>query len=125
MMHNTKSAVLFVVLLLTLPSSVEGGNICYYSCLASVGATALFGTATILPVLGFTSSGITAGSWAATWMASFAGSVPAGSMFATFQSAGMTGATAKLAAGVTGSAGGICAAICALSPITIDDFVSF
>lgn len=115
-MHNKKYAVLVVVLLLTIPSSVGGGPICYVSCLASVGATALFGTAAILPVLGFTSSGITAGSWAATWMASFAGSVPAGSVFATFQSAGMTGATAKLAAGATGSAAAICAAICAPLP---------
>lgn len=115
-MYNKKYAVLVVVLLLTLPSSVGGVPICYYSCLASVGAAALFGTAAILPVLGFTSSGITAGSWAATWMASFGGAVPAGSMFATFQSAGMTGATAKLAAAATCSAGAVCAAICAPFP---------
>ncbi|VDI50078.1 Hypothetical predicted protein [Mytilus galloprovincialis] len=116
MMHNEKYVLLFVVLLLILPSGVRGGPICYVSCLASVGATALFGTAAILPAIGFTSSGITAGSWAATWMASFAGAVPAGSLFATFQSAGMTGATAKLATGATGSAAAICAAICAPLP---------
>lgn len=78
--------------------------------------SALVGTTAILPAIGFTSSGITAGSWAATWMALIGGAIPAGGMFATFQSAGMTGAAAKFVTGVTGSATSVCAAMCALLP---------
>lgn len=80
-----------------------------------MGGTAIVGT-TLLPAIGFTSSGITAGSWAATWMASFGGAVPAGGMFATCQAAGMTGVTANFVSGVTGSATSVCAALCALLP---------
>jgi hypothetical protein len=47
-----------------------GGYICYASCLAAVGGGGLIAGAAILPVLGFTAGGITAGSWAAAWMAS-------------------------------------------------------
>ncbi|CAG2218034.1 unnamed protein product [Mytilus edulis] len=112
MMNNIICAVLLAVLMLTHPFCVGGVTLCIASCLAAVGGTALLGTTAILPAIGFASSGITAGSWAAAWMASFGGSVPAGGCFALFQSAGMTGATTKMVAAVTGSSASICAVIC-------------
>ncbi|CAG2194348.1 HMCN [Mytilus edulis] len=87
-MNNIICAVLLAVLMLTHPFCVGGVTLCIASCLAAVGGTALLGTTAILPAIGFASSGITAGSWAAAWMASFGGSVPAGGCFALFQSAG-------------------------------------
>ena len=90
-----------------------GGYICYASCLAAVGGGGFVAGAAILPVLGFTAGGITAGSWAAAWMASYAGAVPAASLLAFLQSIG--------AAGVSwtsyGSAFGICSALCAGSDL--------
>ena len=50
------------------------GPICYASCLAVVGGGRFIAGAAIL--LGFTSSGISAGSWATSWKASYAGSIP-------------------------------------------------
>ena len=47
-----------------------GGPICYGSCLAAVGIGGFVGGIAVLPALGFTAGGITAGSWAAAWMAS-------------------------------------------------------
>jgi hypothetical protein len=58
------------------------------TCLAAVGGGGLIAGAAILPVLGFTAGGITAGSWAAAWMASYAGAVPAASLLAFLQSIG-------------------------------------
>ena len=76
------------------------------------------GSAAILPALGFTSSGIAAGSWAAAWMASFpGGAAPAGSVFATLQSAGATGGTSWSV--VTTAVGGvynICDGLCVALP---------
>ena len=104
-----KPALIFCILLLSIPAKVGGGYICYASCLAAVGGGGLIAGAAILPVLGFTAGGITAGSWAAAWMASYAGAVPAASLLAFLQSIG--------AAGVSwtsfGSAFGICSALCA------------
>ena len=68
-----------------------GGYICYASCLATVGVGGFIGGAAALTALGFTSGGIAAGSWAAAWMATYAGSVPAASIFAYLQSIGATG----------------------------------
>ena len=90
-----------------------GGYICYASCLVAVGGGGFIAGAAILPVLGFTAGGITAGSWAAAWMASYAGAVPAAGLLAFLQSIG--------AAGVSwtsyGSAFGICSALCAASDV--------
>jgi len=74
-----------------------------------------FAGAAILPLLGFTSSGIAAGSWAASWMASFGGAVPAGSLFASLQAAGATGASVNIFS-MFGSVSGFCAALTAPLP---------
>jgi hypothetical protein len=87
-----------------------GGYICYASCLAAVGGGGLIGGAAILPILGFTASGITAESWESVWMASYLGTVPTGSILAFLQSIG--------AAGVYGSALKICSALCNASDFT-------
>ena len=88
-----------------------GGPICYGSCLAAVGIGGCVGGIAVLPALGFTAGGITAGSWASVWMASYLGAVPAGSLLAFLQSIG--------AAGVSwtsyGSVFGICSGLCAAS----------
>ncbi|CAG8674322.1 9012_t:CDS:2, partial [Paraglomus occultum] len=54
----------------------------------------------VVAAAGFTTAGITAGSWAATIMASYAGYVPAGSACAVLQSIGAAGL------GTTGTAMG-------------------
>ena len=104
-----KPALIFCILLLSIPAKVGGGYICYASCLVAVGGGGFIAGAAILPVLGFTAGGITAGSWAAAWMASYTGVVPVTSLLAFLQSIG--------AAGVSwtsyGSAFGICSALCA------------
>ncbi|KAI9870136.1 MAG: hypothetical protein M1823_008841, partial [Watsoniomyces obsoletus] len=62
---------------------------------ASTGALGAIGTTHILPAVGFGAAGIKAGSIAAGVQASLYGAaVPAGSVFATLQSWGMTGALA-------------------------------
>lgn len=68
-----------------------GGYMCYASCLATVGVGGIFGGAAILTALGFSAGGIIAGSWAAKWMALYAGYVPAGGSFALLQSTGTVG----------------------------------
>jgi hypothetical protein len=68
-----------------------GEPMCYASCLATVGVVGFIGSPVVLPFLGFTSSGIRAGSWAAIWMATYAGAVPAGSHLAFLQSIGAAG----------------------------------
>ena len=73
-----------------------GGYICHASCLAAVGGGGLIAGAAILPVLGFTAGGITAGTWAAAWMASYASTGAAGESWTSY-----------------GSAFGICSALCA------------
>jgi hypothetical protein len=85
-----------------------GGTTCYASCLATVGVGGVIGGPAILTMLGFTSSGIAAGSWAATWMASYAGAVPTASIFAFLQSIGATGVSWIS----FGSVFKICAALC-------------
>ena len=85
-----------------------GGTICCSSCLATVGVGAVIGGPAILTLLGFTSGGIAAGSWAAGWMASHAGAVPAASIFAFLQSKGATGGSWIS----FGSVFKICAALC-------------
>lgn len=62
---------------------------------AGAGTLAALGTTYILPVAGFGAAGIKAGSIAAGVQATVYGaSVPAGGVFATLQSAGVTGALA-------------------------------
>ncbi|KAF7726674.1 hypothetical protein EC973_008548 [Apophysomyces ossiformis] len=66
-----------------------------------------------LSAIGFTSGGVTAGSLAAGWMSTFGGVIPAGSLFASLQSAGALGAAsgvaqiAAYAGGVTGGVAGV------------------
>lgn len=61
----------------------------------STGAVAAIGTTYVLPVVGFCTAGVKAGSVAAGVQAAvYGGSVPAGSAFATLQSWGATGAIA-------------------------------
>ena len=91
---------------------VLGGPICYASCLAAVGVGGLVAGAAVLPLLGFTSTGIAAGSWAAGWMASFGGAVPAGSLFAGLQSVGAAG----ISWSSIGSVFTLCAQLCAVLP---------
>jgi hypothetical protein len=90
-----------------------GGPICYASCLVTAGVGRFIGDP-VLKELGFTSRGIRAGSWAAKWMASYAGAVPARSLFASLQSTG--------AAGVSwtsyGTVSKICDALCTASDFT-------
>ena len=90
-----------------------GGPICYGSCLAAVGIGGFVGRIAVLPALGFTSGGITAGSWAAAWMASYAGPVPARSPLAFLQSIGTAG-TSWISYGFVF---GICSALCAGSDL--------
>ena len=88
-----------------------GGYICQASCLATVDVGGLIAGPGILTTLGFTASGIKAGSWAAAWMASYAGVVPAGGIFAFLQSIGAAG---KLWISY-GSVFKICTALCTAS----------
>lgn len=90
-MPPAKAVLLFCVLFLTLPTNAGGGPVCWLSCMGVIGGGTLALGYAILPLLGFTSTGIAAGSWAAGWMASFGGAVPAGSLFATLQSMGAAG----------------------------------
>jgi hypothetical protein len=87
-----------------------GGGLCYVSCLAAVGGGGLIAGAAVLPLLGFTSGGVAAGSWAATWMASYAGAIPAGGLFALLQSIGVAGATWTSYGSIFGICSGLCAA---------------
>ena len=111
-----QTLLLLIFLLVLAPSNVTGGPISYASCCAVAGVAAVGGSAAILPALGFTSSGIAAGSWAATWMATYGGNVAAGSLFATFQSAGASGAGWGMFTSTISSVSGICAALTAPLP---------
>ena len=79
----------------------EGTFWCLFKCLggwSAVGLTgilALVGLIYALPAAGFTAAGITAGSLAAKIMSLYGGYVPAGSLFATFQSLGAAGLSWK------------------------------
>lgn len=90
-----------------------GGSICYGSCVATVGIGGFVGGVAVLPALNFTTGGITAGSWAAVWMGSYLGAVPAGSLLALLQSIGAAGASWTS----YGSVFGICSALCAASDL--------
>jgi hypothetical protein len=68
----------------------------------------------VLSALGFSSGGIVVGSWAAKWMASYAGLVPAGGIFANLQSIAAAGKMISY-----GSAVKICTALC-----TANDYFS-
>ena len=91
---------------------VLGGPICEVSCLAAIGVGGICVGGGALSLLGFTSTGIAAGSWAATWMASFGGAVPAGSLFASLQSAGAAG----ISWNAIGSVFTLCAQLCVFGP---------
>ena len=77
-----------------LNNMTEGTFWCLFKCLGGIGAVglggilALVGLVYALPVAGFTAAGITAGSLAVKIMSLYGGYVPAGSLFATFQSLG-------------------------------------
>lgn len=67
----------------------------YSAIAAGTGTLAAFGTAYVLPTLGFCATGVQAGSMAAGVQASVYGAaIPAGGIFATLQSWGATGALA-------------------------------
>ena len=87
-----------------------GGYMCYASCLATVGVGGIFGSAAVLTALGFSAGGIIAGSWAAKWMASFAGFVPPGGIFAYLQSIAAAGKSISY-----GSVVKICTTLCTAS----------
>ena len=91
---------------------VLGGPYCYASCLATVGVGGFVAGAAVLPLLGFTSAGIAAGSWAATWMASCGGVVPAGSLIASLQSVGAGG----ISWSSIGSVFTLCTQLCVIFP---------
>lgn len=73
-----------------------------------IGSTAVVGILGIvlLPVLGFTTGGIAAGSAAAAWQSSV-GAVAAGSLFAVLQSLGATGIGILLFGGIGASLGAL------------------
>jgi len=86
---------------------------CYASCLATVGVGGFIGGAAVLTALGFSSGGIVVGSWAAKWMASYAGFVPAGGIFAYLQSIAAAGKSISY-----GSVVKICTTLC-----TANDYI--
>ncbi|ESO87214.1 hypothetical protein LOTGIDRAFT_229342 [Lottia gigantea] len=112
MMGGKKTGLLFCMVLLCFPHSVGGGPITWASCMAVVGVGGLVLGAAILPLLGFTSTGIAAGSWAAWIMSLYGGSVPAGSLFALLQSTGAAGINWSAFGGISG----FCAALTAPFP---------
>lgn len=74
-----------------------------------MGGTALVvGTPAILTALGFTGTGVAAGTIAARIMALYAGSVPTGSLFAVLQSVGAAGfsVAGKMGLAIIGGAAG-------------------
>ncbi|KAL2628938.1 hypothetical protein R1flu_013624 [Riccia fluitans] len=86
---------------------------------AIVTGVALLATPLVVPAvvssLGFGPAGIAGGSWAASFMASYGGTVGAGSACAALQSIGavgtFTGATAVASAGAVITGGGVVAAV--------------
>lgn len=84
-----------VILIVMLLPRIQAGLVCYGSCMTAVVATGVVAGPAVLPALGFTSTGVAAGSWAAGWMATYGGAVTAGSLFATLQSIGATGGVLK------------------------------
>ncbi|XP_071140046.1 interferon alpha-inducible protein 27-like protein 1 [Mytilus edulis] len=111
-MDSQKSVIWMCSLLLISSPVVGGGPISWASCMAVVGVGGLVLGAAILPLLGFTSTGIAAGSWAAWMMSLYGGSVPAGSLFAILQSTGAAG----VSWGSFGGISGFCAALTAPFP---------
>lgn len=109
-----KTALLLVLLLLTLPDTAGGGPICYVFCLsATAGASYLAGPA-ILAALGFTANGIAAGSFA-SWMTAFGGTVPTGALFTTLQSMAASGSI-NLSLSSFGGLLNFCSVLCAPFP---------
>ncbi|XP_052272886.1 interferon alpha-inducible protein 27-like protein 2A isoform X2 [Dreissena polymorpha] len=114
MLASKRLAVLCILLCL-FPKGVGGGWYCTATCISVVGVLGFLGGGVVLSLLGFTASGIAAGSWAASWMAGFGGAVPAGSLFATLQSMAAAGAT-KISLGAFGGLSAFCASLC--SPLS-------
>lgn len=89
-MKNPKLIAVILIGLMVVKS--EGSIKCYASCFVAVGATGVVAGPAAIAVLGFTPTGIVAGSWAAWWMSLYGGKVAAGSLFAALQAVGATGA---------------------------------
>ena len=67
------------------------GAVCYYSCAAVLVPAGVVGGTAALAALGFTPTGVVAGSFAAWWMSWYGGNVAAGGVLAALQSTGATG----------------------------------
>ncbi|VDI00533.1 Hypothetical predicted protein, partial [Mytilus galloprovincialis] len=111
-MDSQKSVILMCFLLLIFSPVVGGGPISWASCMAVIGVGGLVLGSAILPLLGFTSTGIAAGSWAAWMMSLYGGTIPAGSLFAILQSTGAAGVSWSSFSGISG----FCAALTAIFP---------
>ena len=77
---------------------------------AGIGVGAVLAAPVVLPVIGFSSTGVLAGSMAATAQAAI-GNVAAGSVFATLQSIGAVGGLSWTATGAVTAAGSVAGAV--------------
>lgn len=76
----------------------------------AIGTGVLLAAPVALPLIDFTAIGPAAGTFAASWMATYAGAVPAAGLYATVQSAAMAGVGLSAAAGTGGVVGAVAGA---------------